>query len=54
MKVRTMVVTVLTALGSLALVAAPAQAAGEVCYDVNVNVQGSELVNESGCQTLPI
>ena len=53
MKVRTMVVTVLTALGSLALVAAPAQAS-EVCYDLNVNVQGTEVVNEAGCQTLPI
>ena len=53
MKVRTMVVTVLTALGSLALVAAPAQA-GEICYDLQVNVQGDAVVSEAGCQELPI
>ena len=51
MKVRVMVVTALTALGSLALVA-PASA-GEVCYDLQVNVQGQALVSEAGCVPTP-
>ena len=48
-----MVVTALTALGSLALLAPQAHAAGEVCYDVQVNVQGQAVVSEAGCQPLP-
>ena len=53
MKVRAMVVTALTALGSLALLA-PAAQAGEICYDVQVNVQGEAVVSEAGCQELPV
>jgi hypothetical protein len=53
MKVRAMVVTALTALGSLALLAPQAHAAGEVCYSVQVTVNGSDAVNEAGCQALP-
>lgn len=37
------------ALGSLAF----APAAGELCYDVDVNVAGNEVVNEEGCEELP-
>jgi len=36
------------------LFAAPAaNAAGEFCYDVQVNVNGSSVVSETGCQQLP-
>ena len=52
-KIRVMLVTALTALGSLALFAPQAHASGEVCYDVQVNVQGSSVVSEAGCQPLP-
>lgn len=37
------------ALGSLAF----APAAGQVCYDVDVVVNGDEVVNEEGCEELP-
>lgn len=32
---------------------AGASAAGQLCYDVQVNAQGSSVVSEAGCQTLP-
>lgn len=35
---------------ALAVAAAPAASAGEVCYDVNVTVQGASVVAEKGCQ----
>ena len=32
---------------------APAGAAGQVCYDVNVAAAGSTVVAQAGCQDLP-
>lgn len=45
----------ITALAAAASFAAlvPQAHANEVCYDLNVNVQGQELVNQAGCQDLP-
>lgn len=41
-------------LGGLALATAPAaHAAGQVCYNVQVNVAGTSLPGEAGCQALP-
>jgi hypothetical protein len=50
MKLRAKIVLALTALGSLALVA-PAQA-GQVCYDVNLNV-GGQTVSQADCVDTP-
>ena len=52
MKVRTAIVALVAALSSLALVA-PAHAAGQVCYDVQANVNGGQVVSETGCVDLP-
>ena len=41
----------LTALGAFAPTAG---AAGQFCYDVQVNAGGTEVVNQVGCQDLPI
>ena len=30
-----------------------ASAAGQLCYDVQVNAQGSSVVSQTGCQDLP-
>jgi hypothetical protein len=45
----------ITALAAAASFAAlvPQAHANEVCYDLKVNVQGQELVNQAGCQDLP-
>ena len=45
----------ITALAAAASFAAlvPQAHANEVCYDLNVNVQGEEVVNQAGCQDLP-
>ena len=32
---------------------APAGAAGQLCYDVNVEIAGQAPVTQSGCQDLP-
>ena len=32
---------------------APAHAAGQLCYDVNVNVAGQAPIAQAGCQDLP-
>ncbi|HEX4906606.1 MAG TPA: hypothetical protein VFU93_14200 [Acidimicrobiales bacterium] len=39
------------ALGLLA--SAPANAAGQLCYEVDVNVAGQAPVAQAGCQDLP-
>jgi hypothetical protein len=42
------------ALSALGLFAAPAaNAAGELCYDVQVNAAGTSVVSQAGCQQLP-
>ena len=52
LKIRAAIVSVVAVISSLALVV-PATA-GSVCYDVQANVNGSEVVNEQGCQELPL
>jgi NADPH-dependent curcumin reductase CurA len=41
------------AAGALLVGAAPAGAAGSICYDLQANVNGDQVVAESGCQELP-
>ena len=41
----------LSVLGALA---PSASAAGQFCYDLKVNANGSEVVNQVGCQDLPL
>ncbi|HEX2086688.1 MAG TPA: hypothetical protein VHF89_13495 [Solirubrobacteraceae bacterium] len=43
----------ISALSALGLFAAPAGAAGQVCYDVQVNAGGQSVVSQAGCQDLP-
>lgn len=41
-------------LGGLLVAAAPAaHAQGEVCVNAQVNVAGTQLVNQSPCETIP-
>jgi hypothetical protein len=39
--------------GAALLFAAPASAAGQVCYDLGVNVNGDSVVAEAACHALP-
>jgi hypothetical protein len=41
----------LSVLGALAPTAG---AAGQFCYDLQVNANGSQVVNQVGCQDLPL
>ena len=41
------------AAGTLLVTGGPASAAGQVCYDVNINVSGQEPIVQAGCQPLP-
>lgn len=41
------------AIGLSMLSMAPAGAAGQVCYDVNVAAAGSTVLAQAGCQDLP-
>lgn len=42
------------AVAGLGLLAnAPANAAGQLCYDVNVSVAGQAPIAQAGCQDLP-
>jgi hypothetical protein len=41
------------ALGAVVLTTGTASAAGQLCYDVNINVSGQEPIVQSGCQALP-
>ena len=43
----------IAALSALGLFASTAGAAGQVCYDVQVNAGGQSLVSQAGCQDLP-
>lgn len=45
---------VLAATAALVTVSATSATAGELCYDVTVDVQGESVVAESGCETLPV
>lgn len=35
------------------IAAAPAAESGEFCYDLDVNVNGEQVVDEEGCEELP-
>jgi type 1 fimbria pilin len=39
--------------GTLLVTSAPASAAGQFCYDVNINVSGQAPITQTGCQALP-
>jgi hypothetical protein len=54
LKIRAAIVSVVAVVSSLGLLAPSAQAAGQVCYDVQVNAQGQSVVSQSGCQDLPV
>jgi hypothetical protein len=41
------------ALGAIGLFAPSAGAAGQVCYDVQVNAAGQSVISQTGCQDLP-
>ena len=43
----------ITALSALGLFASSAGAAGQFCYDIQVNANGSSVVNQVGCQEIP-
>ncbi len=47
-------VLTVTAFSALGLFASSAGAAGTFCYDVKVNAGGTEVVNQVGCQELPV
>lgn len=51
MKLRIALATATAALSLAAFV--PAAHAGRVCYGLQVNVQGQQVVDEAGCQDLP-
>ena len=41
------------AVGAIVVTGAPASAAGQLCYDVNINVSGQAPITQTGCQALP-
>ena len=47
-------VLTVTAFSALGLFASSAGAAGTLCYDVQVNAAGQQIVNQAGCQELPV
>ena len=54
MKTRLATLTV-AAFSLIALAGAPsASAAGEFCYDIQVNAGGQSVVSQTGCQALPV
>ena len=44
----------IAALSAVGLFAAPANAAGTFCYDVQVNAGGQSVISQAGCQELPV
>ena len=48
-----LIIALSVAAGALFVGASPAAAAGSLCYDLNVNVAGNQLVQQAGCQELP-
>ncbi len=44
----------ITALSAMGAFASTAGAAGQVCYDVQINAQGSSVLSQTGCQDLPV
>ncbi len=43
----------ISALSAMGLFASTAGAAGQFCYDVQVNAAGQSVVSQAGCQDLP-
>jgi hypothetical protein len=43
----------ISALSAMGLFASTAGAAGQLCYDVQVNAAGQSVVSQAGCQDLP-
>jgi hypothetical protein len=48
-----LIAAVIAASGLTFLVAAPASAAGQLCYDVNISIAGQAPIAQAGCQDLP-
>ena len=44
----------IVALSAVGAFSSTASAAGQFCYDVQVNANGSSVVNQVGCQDLPL
>ncbi len=42
-----------SAFSALGLFASSASAAGQLCYDVQVNAAGQSVISQAGCQDLP-
>jgi type 1 fimbria pilin len=51
--VKKLIALLALATGSLLFAAGNASAAGQVCYDLNVNVSGQAPIVQAGCQDLP-
>ena len=41
------------ALAAIGALAPSAGAAGQVCYDIQVNAAGQSVISQTGCQDLP-
>jgi hypothetical protein len=44
----------IAALSALGAFSSTASAAGQVCYDVDVSAAGTPVLQQSGCQDLPV
>ena len=53
LKLRTSIAAAVAVVSSFALFVPSAHAAGSVCYSVQVTANGSDVVNQAGCQDLP-
>jgi hypothetical protein len=43
----------ISSLSAVGLFASSASAAGQLCYDVQVNAAGQSVISQAGCQDLP-
>ncbi len=50
---RTKLSILAAAVAALAGIAAAPASSGELCYDLDVNVQGEAVIDEQGCEELP-
>ena len=48
-----LIAATVAAAGLALIAAAPSSAAGQLCYDVEVNVAGQAPIAQAGCQDLP-
>jgi hypothetical protein len=51
--VKKLIALAAAALGLSLFSMAPAHAAGQLCYDVNISVAGQAPIAQAGCQDLP-